>query len=143
MTDLLGGASYGFSNHQSISEALSDAQLRIVALGRAESYRAAPDSSLATLLEGIRKSYTMEGERRIHDAMWGKPAPKVVAVPTGGDADDLFEDFGAIAPEPAPEAEIEGLDMFDDFGSSEPEVVVEAPKAVEPLGTVEDDVLFF
>lgn len=141
VADLLGGASYGFSNHQSISEALSDAHLRIVALGRAESHRVVPGSPLATLLEGIRKSYTMEGERRVHDAMWGKPAPKIVAVPTGADSDDLFEDFGAVAPEP--DAEIEGLDMFDDFGSSEPEVAAEPPKADEPLGTVEDDVLFF
>lgn len=137
VTDLLGGASYGFSNHQSISEALSDAQLRIVALGSAESHRAEPDSPLAALLEGIRKTYTMEGERRIHDGMWGKPAPRLAVAPTGADADDLFEDFSAIAPEP----EIEGLDMFDDFGS--PEVPAPEPKADEPLGTVEDDVLFF
>ena len=136
VTDLLGAASYGFSDHQSFSEALSDAQLRIVVLGSAESYRVAPDSALASLLVGIRKSYTMEGERRIHDAMWGKPT--IAVVPTGADAEDLFEDFDAVAPEP----EIEGLDMFDDFGSPA-EAAPEAPKTDQPLGTVEDDVLFF
>ena len=135
VADLLGGASYGFSNHQSISESLADAQMRIAGLGQAESHRVAPDSALATLLQAIRKSYTMESERRIHDAMWGKPA-MIAVVPSSAHADDLFEDFGAVAPES--EAEIEGLDMFEEFGAPEPEAAVE-----EPLGTVEDDVLFF
>jgi hypothetical protein len=139
VANLLGGASYGFSNHQSISEALSDAQLRIAGLGRAEGFRVAVGSPLADLLQTIRKSYTMEGERRVHDAMWGKPAPKVAVVAA---ADGLFEDFGAEAATPA-ESDTDGLEMFDDFGS-EPVVAVEpATVADEPLGTVEDDVLFF
>lgn len=83
------------------------------------------------LLEGIRKSYTMEGERRIHDAMWGKPAARVAAV-----AVETFDDFGA---EPgAADPEVEGRDLFDDF-AVEP---APALAADELLGTVEDDVLF-
>lgn len=140
VADLLGGASSGFSNHQSISEALSDAQMRIAALGGVESVRPEPGSPLASLLEGIRKSYTMESERRIHDAMWGKPASAVVALAAA--ADDGFETFDDFGAEPvAAEAPVDGSDLFEDFGA-----VTEAlsePKADEPLGTTEDDVLFF
>jgi methyl-accepting chemotaxis protein len=137
VANLLGGASSGFANHQNISEALSDAQLRITGLGQAASHRVAADSPLASLLEGIRKTYTMDAERRIHDAMWGKPA-KIAAVAVA--ADDGFETFDDFGADPAPEPEVEGLDLFDDF-SAEP---ASAPVAAdEPLGTVEDDVLFF
>lgn len=122
VTDLLGGASYGFSNHQGISEALADAQLRIVGLGRAAGFRVSADSPLAALLETIRKSYTMDGERRVHDAMWGKPAPKVAVVAAAAD---------------------DGLDMFEDFGAEPAAAAEPIAAADEQLGTVEDDVLFF
>lgn len=139
VADLLGGASSGFSNHEGISEALSDAQLRITALGQAETHRVAPESQLAALLAGIRKTYTMEGERRIHDAMWGPPA--TMAAPPAVAADDgldMFEDFGSEPAADAPAAPTDdGLEMFEDFGA-EP-----AAAAEEPLGTTEDDVLFF
>jgi hypothetical protein len=136
---LLEGASDGFADHPMISETLSDLQMRIVVLGQPESYTVAPDSPLASLLAASRKRYTMGAEREIHDAMWGKvAAPVVVAV--GADADDLFEDFGSIAADVTAEAESDlGLDLFD----ADPPTQPEAPAADEPLGTVEDDVMFF
>ncbi|HEY9009766.1 MAG TPA: hypothetical protein VIN06_01985 [Devosia sp.] len=119
VADLLGGASGEFANHQSISEALSDTQIRIVALGEAGSYHAEPGSPLAELLVAIRKSYTMEAERRIHDTMWGK--------------------FGTVAAAPVEAVgEIEAFDLFE-----ETVAVANDTAAEEPLGTVEDDVLFF
>jgi hypothetical protein len=120
VADLLGGASIGFANHDAISEALADVQLRIVALGTAEGHRVEPGSALAATLEAVRKTYTMESERRVHDAMWGKPAAKAAPAP----ADD-------------------GLDMFEDVGAPEPATAEPAPVAEDPLGSVEDDVLFF
>jgi hypothetical protein len=67
---LLGGASDEFADHQDISEALSDTHFQLAALGQAETQGAAP-SAPAALLQAIRKSYTMEVERRLHDAKVG------------------------------------------------------------------------
>lgn len=143
VADLLGGASDGFAEHQSISEALMDAQMRIAALGSAPSQQVEPGSALADILAATRKSYTMGAERQIHDRMWGA-APVLAVVATASDADDLFEDFETIAPSPAEAAEDDlGLDLFDaDEPVAEPEGEPLAA-ADEPLGTVEDDVMFF
>lgn len=120
VADLLGGAGGEFANHQDISEALSDTQIRIVELGQVEGYRAEPGSPLADLLATIRKSYTMDAERRIHDAMWGKPAVAIVAPPEAA-------------------AEIQDFDLFEETAEAANDIAA----AEEPLGTVEDDVLFF
>jgi hypothetical protein len=134
---LLDGASDGFADHPMISETLSDVQMRIVALGQPSSYTVQPESPLASLLAAARKRYTMGAERDIHDAMWGR-APTLAVVAAAADADDLFEDFGSIAADVTAEAEGDlGLDMFD-ADPPTPE-----PSAEEPLGTVEDDVMFF
>lgn len=125
VADYLDGASSGFSNHQAISETLADAQMQLVALGSGTVAPPEADSPLASLLEGIRKSYTMESERQIHDRLFGKPAP-------------------VVAPPVPSESGVEGLDMFDDFESVvAPIKEMAAPANEEPLGTVEDDVLMF
>lgn len=143
VADLLEGASGGFADHQSISEALSDVQMRIVALGEPESYEAAPGSPLAELLAATRKTYTMEAERQIHDRMWGKPAVVVPLVAAAAaEPDDLFEDFGSIAPEAEAAGDDLGLDLFD-ADEPAPSASEDAPAASEELGTVEDDVVFF
>lgn len=122
----LDGASGGFSNHQDISETLSDAQMQLVALGAGSVQKPEPGSEMAALLEEIRKTYTMESERQIHDRMFGKPAaaaaPVLVSVNDG-----------------------DGLDTFEDFDSIAGPITAEDTKAAndEPLGVVEDDVLLF
>jgi len=126
VADYLDGASSGFSNHQAISETLADAQMQLVALGSGTVAPPEADSPLASLLEGIRKSYTMESERQIHDRLFGKPAP-------------------VVAPPVPSESGVEGLDMFDDFESVVAPIKDMAARVdeQEPLGSVEDDVLMF
>lgn len=140
VADLLDGASEGFAEHQSISEALMDAHMRIVALGVAPSGAVEPGSALAEILAATRKSYTMGAERQIHDRMWGA-GPVLAVVPTAG-AEDLFEDFDSIAPPETAAVDDDdlGLDLFDDEPAAPAEAVAAAD---EPLGTVEDDVMFF
>lgn len=143
VADLLDGANQGFDGHQVISEALMDSQIRIAALGATPSRAVEPGSPLDDILAATRKSYTMGAERQIHDRMWGA-APALAVVPAAGDADDLFEDFDAIASSGQDAAEDDlGLDLFD---VDEPAGTPDAEPAAaidEPLGTVEDDVMFF
>lgn len=122
----LDGASGGFSNHQDISETLSDAQMQLVALGAGSVQKPEPGSEMASLLEEIRKTYTMESERQIHDRMFGKPA-------------------AAAAPALVSVNDCDGLDTFEDFDSVVAPITAEDTKAAndEPLGVVEDDVLLF
>ncbi len=144
VADLLDGASQGFDAHQAISEALMDTQIRIAALGVTPSRSVEPGSALADILGATRKSYTMGAERQIHDRMWGA-APALTVVAAVSDADDLFEDFDAIAPTANEAGEDDlGLDLFDTdepAAPSGPETV--AAMDEEALGTVEDDVMFF
>ncbi len=71
-----------FSQNDAISEALSDTELALAAL--AGDGTAPPD-----LLAALRRRYTMDTERRIHDAFTGTPAP-VEPEPEAADLDDLL-----------------------------------------------------
>jgi hypothetical protein len=122
VASLLGGASGEFADHQDISQALSDTHLRLIALGQGQSHRAEPNSSAAALLQTIRKSYTMDVERRIHDAKLGRPAGTAEA--------------------PSAERGIVDLDLFEAARPTQTEVN-SALAATEPPGSVEGEVLFF
>ena len=58
--------------HEDMSEAIADAALRTAELSADAPGRTAPES--APLLALLRKSYTMEAERRVHDRFAGPPA---------------------------------------------------------------------
>jgi len=73
--------------HEDMSEAIADAALRTAELSADAPGRTAPES--APLLALLRKSYTMEAERRVHDRFAGPPATSA-AVPAGDDATALF-----------------------------------------------------
>lgn len=49
-------------------------------------------AELAGLIAGLRRLYTMEAERAVHDALFGPPET-TAATP---DADDMFDDFMAL-----------------------------------------------
>ncbi|HEV2518456.1 MAG TPA: hypothetical protein VGV07_24630 [Devosia sp.] len=82
------------ANHGAISEALSDVELGIAALCSSSpegNERAGEDASeLTDFLMTLRKRYTMDAERRVHDAFTGiEVAPE--PAPESADAlDDLF-----------------------------------------------------
>ena len=73
--------------HEDMSEAIADAALRTAELSADAPGRTAPES--APLLALLRKSYTMEAERRVHDRFAGPPATSAAA-PAGDDATALF-----------------------------------------------------
>lgn len=111
---LLNGAISEFSDQAAILEALADVEMQLTEQGEGAATSAEPDTELAETLAGIRRTYTMESERRVHDGMWGRPAPAVAVVAAATSEDG-----------------IEGLDLFDD-----PPIEADAP--------AEDaDVLFF
>lgn len=58
-----------------LSEVIADAQLRLDALG-GPAHGPSPAESSAPLLAALRRTYTMEAERKIHDGF--APAPKTV-----------------------------------------------------------------
>ena len=72
--------------HEDMSEAIADAALRTAELSADAPGRTAPES--APLLALLRKSYTMEAERRVHDRFAGPPATSAAA-PAGDDATAL------------------------------------------------------
>lgn len=90
---LLNEAAASVVDQSAIFEALGDAQFAITALATDDS--AAPDAALQAILERLRAGYTMDGERRIHDAMFERqtaaadPAPEPVA-DAETDLDALF-----------------------------------------------------
>ncbi|MBN9362918.1 MULTISPECIES: hypothetical protein [unclassified Devosia] len=81
------------ANHAAISEAFSDIELGLAGLIRPQELQptgAEPNPALAEFLAALRRRYTMDAERRVHDAFTGiEVAPEPVA--DGGDGlDDLF-----------------------------------------------------
>jgi hypothetical protein len=104
VASLLNAAISDFSDHGAIAEALADVEMQLTEQGQDAATSASPGTELAETLARIRRSYTMEGERRIHDGMWGRPEPAVAKVTTEDD---------------------DGLGLFDittaDVGTTEPQ----------------------
>ena len=74
--------------HGEIAEALRDIGMQLAGLIGAE----APDltgNEAQTLFAALRKTYTMDAERRVHDAFTGQPAP-VAETPAEDTIDDLL-----------------------------------------------------
>ncbi len=76
---LLNGAISAFADHTAIAEALTDVEFKLSELGQDAPATAPTGTELSDTLARIRRTYTMEGERRIHDGMWGPPEPAAVA----------------------------------------------------------------
>ena len=68
-----------------MSEAIADAAMRTAQLA-GDCADEAPSPASSALLALLRKSYTMEAERRIHDGFAGTPDEPVAAE----DSDGLF-----------------------------------------------------
>jgi hypothetical protein len=83
----LGEAVDDLSRHDVISEAVSDVELSLAEL--ADGHPLAPEPA-AELLAALRPRYTMDAERRIHDAFSGIEPPAVIEADTGTDLDDLL-----------------------------------------------------
>jgi hypothetical protein len=64
--------------HEQMSEAIADAALRCAQFAGDDAPPAAAPTS-APLLALLRKSYTMEAERRVHDGFAGAPPPAAAA----------------------------------------------------------------
>ena len=109
VASLLNAAISDFSDHGAIAEALSDVEIQLTEQGQNAAASALPGTELADTLASIRRTYTMEGERRIHDGLWGRPEPAVTATTTDDDGLGLFdatpEDAGPPA-EPQEDADV-------------------------------------
>ena len=82
-----------FSGHAAISEALGDAQMRLSALlaqlPAVASEVFAASNAGARLLAYLRRNYTMESERRIHDGLFGAIGGEAPVAAPMIEADDL------------------------------------------------------
>ncbi len=76
-------AMHDFGQHDSISEALSDVEFTLTDL-------AGPGDAPAEYLAILRKRYTMDMERRIHDRFAGAPPPAAEPEPADASLDDLL-----------------------------------------------------
>jgi hypothetical protein len=88
---LLGHAASGFSGHAEISEALADAHIRLESLASDDGRRTVSAAS-RPLLRVLRKTYTMDAERRIHTNLVGvdpDAAPEAARAPEP-ELDDLL-----------------------------------------------------
>lgn len=98
VAERLGGAVDSLANHSAISEALSDVELNIAAVillraageGNHAEHGGGGDHTLDTFLSTLRKRYTMDAERRLHDAFTGIEVEDAPAEGTGDALDDLF-----------------------------------------------------
>ncbi len=97
VAERLDGAVDSLANHGAISEALSDIELSIAGLdpppftgeGDHAKHGGGGDPTLDTFLSTLRKRYTMDAERRLHDTFTGITVTEAVA--DSGDAlDDLL-----------------------------------------------------
>lgn len=88
---LLGKAADAFVNQAAISETLHDLQLRLLDACPAQATE--PSDAIRAVLSGLRKSYTMEAERKIYENLFGadmaEPAP-VEEAANDTDLDALF-----------------------------------------------------
>ncbi len=86
-----------FAGHAGISEALADARTQAVALAatmdRKDIQALASRDSGSALFAQLRKTYTMESERRVHDALIGQTAPVEPEPEVQSEDDDLGIDF--------------------------------------------------
>jgi len=85
VANLLNGAISSFSGHPAIAEALADVEFKLTELGQNAVESALPGTELADTLASVRRTYTMESERRIHDTMWGRPQVAPVAAAAADD----------------------------------------------------------
>ncbi len=93
VADRLHQAVDSLANHGAISEALSDIELSVAALDPSPPAGTSgnDDPELTALLATLRKRYTMDAERRLHDAFTGiEVAPEPVADTSESALDDLF-----------------------------------------------------
>lgn len=96
VASLLKAAISDFSDRGAIAEALADVEMQLTEQGQDAVTSAMPGTELAETLTSIRRTYTMEGERRIHDGMWGRPEPTLVKTVTEDDDGlGLFDDTPA------------------------------------------------
>ncbi|HTJ57334.1 MAG TPA: hypothetical protein VL418_07210 [Devosiaceae bacterium] len=95
-TALLAEAAAGLGGHAEIAEALADSQMRFAELAtEAQADTGVTDeASLAAALKHLRKAYSMEEERRIHDRIAGRilpnAAPPVETAPAEDSGDDVL-----------------------------------------------------
>jgi hypothetical protein len=85
---LLQAAAKGIDGQSRLAETMDDIALQIAGL----STDPMPDpisEALAPTLEGLRKTYTMEGERQIHNRLFGNAAPAVEVEDAANDDMDL------------------------------------------------------
>ena len=84
---LLQMAANGLDGLGALSEAMDDIRMQIA--GLAPEVPSAHADELAGLIAGLRRLYTMEAERTVHDALFGSPEMSAAAPA----ADDAFDDF--------------------------------------------------
>ncbi|AEQ53662.1 hypothetical protein KKY_3680 [Pelagibacterium halotolerans B2] len=86
---LLQTAANGLDGLGTLSEAMDDVRMQIAGLAP-DAPSAEPTENIALILAGLRRLYTMEAERSVHDALFGSPAP-IAAIDQP--AEDDFGDF--------------------------------------------------
>jgi len=96
-TRILADAVRGFSGHGETTETLADINMQIAGLDPEADPEAAGMASerpaIQTIMQLVRKGYTMDSERRIHDAIAGSPADAADAEGAGDDADAEDDDI--------------------------------------------------
>lgn len=110
VASLLNDAISEFSDHADIAEALADVEMQLTEQGQDAATSALPGTELADTLVSIRRTYTMESERRIHDGMWGRPEPVATAAVAAAEDDDL-----GLFDAPSTDADAAAADADDDL----------------------------
>jgi hypothetical protein len=93
---LLGQAASGFSGHAGIAESMLDVQTGIETLLANASFDESDIEGISPVLEKLRKRYTMESERTLHDALFGAPPPKPVSADEPAEEAPAADDLDAI-----------------------------------------------
>ncbi|SFV38351.1 hypothetical protein SAMN05216456_3358 [Devosia crocina] len=87
---LLAAAAGSIDGQVRLSESMEDIAMQITALSN-DSVPATPPAALTTVLERLRKSYTMEAERKIHAALFGGAAQAAAEAVDDSDDFDLAD----------------------------------------------------
>lgn len=87
---LLAAAAGSIDGQVRLSESMEDIAMQIAALSN-DSVPATPPAALTTVLERLRKSYTMEAERKIHAALFGGVAQAAAEAVDDSDDFDLAD----------------------------------------------------